>query len=218
MRKMVLADKLTVLIIFAWLAALPSNGSTHPRDKVQFTFRQAGDQFDFKGPFTVDADQQTAWDVLTDYNHFSKFIANVNCHVRQQDGNDLLVEQTVGGGFLFIREEVKGLLKVHEEPLNVLSLQEVSQQHFQLYQGIWKIQPDLSAKTIRITYDLTAQKNPHTPHFVTADLFRQSSEDLMVEMKREIERRQAKILATLPGDKKTQACSMAQANDPVPGK
>ncbi len=205
-------NSLLAVFFLAGLMALPSNGISHPRDKVQFTFRQEGDQYNFNGTFAVDSDQQTAWNVLTDYNHFSKFISNMNCHVRQQDGNDLLVEQTVGGGFLFIREEVKGLLKVHEEPLSVLSLREVSQKHFQVYQGVWKIQPDPTAKTMKITYDLEAQKNLRTPHFVTADLFRQSSEDLMVEMKKEIERREAKIRAAVPRGKKEPVGSMVQAS------
>jgi ribosome-associated toxin RatA of RatAB toxin-antitoxin module len=171
---------------------LPARGSSLSRDQVQFTFRQELDHYDFKGVFNVAADPQIVWQVLTDYNHFSNFISNMHCHIRQQDGNDLMVQQTVGGGFLFIREEIKGLLKVHEEPFSTLSLQEISQKSFKLYQGSWKIKPDPSGNAAVVTYELEAEKNSRTPQFVTPDLFRQSTEDLMVEMKREIERREAK--------------------------
>ena len=193
-RNMKINKFLIVLIsaFFTGFLALHATNSSPIKDKVQFTFIQKGDQYDFHGVFTVAADSQAVWDVLTDYNHFSEFISNMHCHIRQREGNDLLVDETVGGGFLFIRQEVKGLLKVHEEPLTTFSLEEVSQKSFQLYQGVWKILLDPSGKSAKVSYDLQAQRNRFTPHFVTADLFRQSSEDLMVEMKREIERRKAK--------------------------
>lgn len=172
---------------------VPLTGETKlARDQVQFTFRQELDHYDFNGAFNVTADPQVVWQVLTDYNHFSDFISNMHCHIRQQDGDDLLVQQTVGGGFLFIREEIKGLLMVHEDPIDALTLQEITQKSFKLYQGSWKIKPDPSRSSVVVTYELEAEKNSHTPSFVTPDLFRQSTEDLMVEMKREIEKREAK--------------------------
>ena len=182
---------LTAIFLAGFLVLL-TGGSKLTKDQVQFTFRQELDHYDFNGAFNVTADPQVVWQVLTDYNHFSNFISNMHCHIRQQDGNDLLVQQTVGGGFLFIREEIKGLLKVHEEPFTALSLLEVSQKSFKLYQGSWKIKPDPSGNSAVVTYELEAEKNSHTPGFVTPDLFRQSTEDLMVEMKREIEKREAK--------------------------
>ena len=182
---------LAVIFLIGFLA-LPAGVSGLGHDQVQFTFRQKLDHYDFNGAFNVTADPQVVWQVLTDYNHFSNFISNMHCHIRQQDGNDLLVQQTVGGGFLFIREEIKGLLKVHEDPFTALSLREISQKSFKLYQGLWKIKPDPSGNSAVVTYELEAEKNSFTPHFVTADLFRQSTEDLMVEMKREIERREVK--------------------------
>ncbi len=182
---------LTAIFSIGFLVFLTA-GTKLSRDQVQFTFRQELDHYDFNGAFNVTADPQVVWQVLTDYNHFSNFISNMHCHIHQQDGNDLLVQQTVGGGFLFIREEIKGLLKVHEDPFTALSLQEVSQKSFKLYQGSWKIKPDPSGSSAVVTYELEAEKNSHTPGFVTPDLFRQSTEDLMVEMKREIEKREAK--------------------------
>ncbi len=185
-------------IFFTGLLVTLTGGSKLARDEVQFTFRQELDHYDFNGAFNVTADPHVVWQVLTDYDHFSNFISNMHCHIRQQDGNDLLVQQTVGGGFLFIREEIKGLLKVHEQPFDALTLQEISQKSFKLYQGSWKIKPDPSGNAAVVTYELEAEKNSHTPHFVTPDLFRQSTEDLMVEMKREIERREAKRQKELP--------------------
>jgi Polyketide cyclase / dehydrase and lipid transport len=176
----------------AGLWALSTGGSAPPAGRVQFTFRQEGDRYDFDGKFIVDAGARTAWEVLTDYDHFSRFISNMHCHVRRREGNDLWVEQTVGGGFLFIREEVKGLLEIREEPLRGLSLREVSHQNFDSYFGQWEIQPDPSGKQLVITYRLEAERNRRTPSFVTPRLFRRSSEDLMVEMRREILRREAR--------------------------
>ncbi len=179
-------------VFLTGLLSMPVKAAELGHGQVQFTFRQEEDHYNFKGAFNVTADPQVVWQVLTDYDHFSRFISNMHCHIRQQDGDDLLVQQTVGGGFLFIREEIKGLLKVHENPFSGLSLQEISQKSFKLYQGSWKIKSDPSGTSSVVTYELEAEKNAHTPHFVTPDLFRQSTEDLMVQMKREIERREAK--------------------------
>jgi hypothetical protein len=160
--------------------------------KYSFTFQQAGDDCRFTGDFKVPADPQIAWNVLTDYDHQSRFVQNLHYHIRQKDGNSLLVEMTAGGGFLFIRQEVKGLLRVQEDPMKSVAFDEVSHQKFDLYQGLWTLQPDGDGKDVDVSYRLQTRKNHFTPGFVTPDLLRQTSEDLMVQMRREMVRREEK--------------------------
>ena len=114
---------------------------------------------------TVKADADVVWDVLTDYNHVSNFISNMHSHIQKKDGNDLTVEQDAGGGFLFIQEHLKALLTIHEEPLQSISFNDVSHKAFELYSGLWRLQPDTASGEIKVTYELQATRNKKTPNF-----------------------------------------------------
>lgn len=192
------------LLLAAWLllsaavsaaGAGTSHGDAPDKARFSFTFQQVGNDCRFKGSFNVLVGAQTAWNVLTDFKNRSKFVSNVNCHVRQKDGDGLWVDLTVGGGFLFIREEVKGLLRVQEVPMKSLSFEEISHKNFGHYGGSWTLQPDSSDGSMKVSFQLDAEINRFTPSFVTPDLLRQTSEDFMTQMRREMVRRQSALKA-----------------------
>jgi hypothetical protein len=131
------------------------------------------------------------WEVLTDYDNVSRFVANMSCRVVKREGDELWVDQTVGGGFLFIRQEVRGLLRVRETPPRSICLEEVTRRHFSLYQAAWDIAPPLPGQRPLVTYRLEAERSRDTPGFVTPELFRQAAQDLVIGMKREMDRREA---------------------------
>ena len=90
-----------------------SNGSGDTNSPVSVTLVPDKDKYVIVGKFISQADPQTAWSVLTDYDHLSKFVSSIRSHVRDEEGNILLVHQVASGGFLFFTASVEVLLKVH---------------------------------------------------------------------------------------------------------
>ena len=161
---------------------------------VYFIFQQKdAATYQFDGGFDAEVDPQTAWEVLTDYNHISDFVSNMRSHVLKRQGNDLLIDQTAGGGFLFINMTVQATLLIHEEPMRAIYLQDIEHKNFADYEGVWTLAPETGGPGVQVTYHLDAQRNLQTPDFLTADLFCGSLGDLLTEMRREMKRRQAKI-------------------------
>jgi hypothetical protein len=163
---------------------------SHANTPVFFSFISDDGRFNFEGGFFVKADVDVVWSVLTDYNHVSSFVSNMHSRVKKDDGNDLLVEQDAGGGFLIIQEHIKALLAIHEEPFQSISFNDVSHKNFELYSGVWDLERDTIAGQIKVTYKLQATSDKSTPSFLTADLFSDSLGDLLSETQREIYKRQ----------------------------
>jgi len=183
---------LTILLSFLLGFLLLGVRFSWANTPVFFTFLSEDGRYNFDGGFTVKADPDVVWDVLTDYNHVSNFISNMHSRIKKTDGNDLIVEQDAGGGFLFIQEHLKALLTIHEEPLQSISFNDVSHKAFELYSGLWRLQPDPASGEIKVTYELQATRNKKTPDFLTSDLFSGSLGDLLNETQREISKRQAR--------------------------
>jgi hypothetical protein len=179
---------LTVFLGFLLIGVNSSWANT----PIFFTFISEDGLYNFDGGLTVKADMDVVWDVLTDYNHVSNFISNMHSHIKKQDGNDLIVEQDAGGGFLFIQEHLKALLAIHEEPLQSISFNDVSHKAFELYSGVWRLQLDQATGEVKVTYELQATRNKNTPSFLTSDLFSGSLADLLNETQREVLKRQAR--------------------------
>jgi|SRR5665213_270016 len=180
---------LAVFLVASSLFLLDVNFS-HSNTPVFFTFISEDGRYNFEGGFTVKADMDVVWNVLTDFNHVSNFVSNMHSRVKKEDGNDLMVEQDAGGGFLIIQEHIKALLDIHEEPLQSISFNDVSHKDFELYSGVWHLQPDPVLDEIKVTYELLAARNKNTPNFLTMDLFSGSLGDLLSETQKEISKRQ----------------------------
>jgi hypothetical protein len=153
---------------------------------VSFAFISEDGRYNFDGSFSIKADMDVVWDVLTDYNHVSNFISNMHSRIKKRDGNDLMVDQDAGGGFLFIQEHLRATLDIHEEPLQSISFNDVSHKAFELYSGVWHLQTDPATGEVKVTYHLQATRSKATPDFLNSDLFSGSLGDLLNETKRQI--------------------------------
>lgn len=174
-------------------AFLGMAGTLFAADPVFYAFQAEQGHYQFEGGFTVKAEPQVIWDVLTDFDHYSSYISNMHCHVRQKDTDGLLVDQTVGGGFLFIQENIHSRLYIQEDPMNALTFTGVDRKAFDAYGGGWRILPLLSDGSVKVMYEVDLQKGKKTPGFLTSDLFSGSQGDLLGEMRREILKRQARL-------------------------
>ncbi len=160
---------------------------------VFYAFTSEDGHYNFDGGFSIKADPSVVWDVLTDYNHYNRYISNIKAKViREKPGEDLIVEQDAGGGFLFIQEHIKARLDVHEVAEQSISFQDIDHEHFLLYAGVWTLRFDPEQDEVVVGYALQATRSPQTPKFLTSDLFGSSLGDLLSEMKKEMVRREAK--------------------------
>lgn len=182
----------STLMLFSFL--LGTAGNLFAEDPaVFFTFLADRGRYDFEGGFYVKADPQVVWNVLTDFDHYSKYISNMHCRIRQKDPDGFLVDQTVGGGFLFIQENIHTRLYVQEDPISSVNFTGVDHQAFSSYQGEWKVLAQPPGGQVKVTYDLQVDRSLKTPGFLTQDLFSGSQGDLLGEMRKEILKRQARM-------------------------
>ncbi len=165
-------------------------GDSLETQPVNTTFEAQGGSYHFVGDFDTDASPDVIWAVLTDYGHMDRFVANFHGKVRQRTGNKVLVEQTLGDGILFIRFEVHALLDVQEIPGKSIAIQDISHKDFGLFQNVWILQPELFGNQTKVIYVMDAQRNSHTPGFITADVFRVGLKNFLKQYRREIERRE----------------------------
>src|SRR5208282_6367575 len=101
-------------LLILGMASKSMGGTDAP---VSATLMQNGDVYSISAEFTAPVDPLTAWNVLTDYDHMSNFIASIRGHIRSEKGDDLLVHQVATGGFLIFTVSVEALLKIHEDPM-----------------------------------------------------------------------------------------------------
>lgn len=156
---------------------------------VSVTLAEEMKQYNLQGEFIVPVDPQTVWDVLTDYDHLSKFIHSMRGHIRSGNGDDLVVSQVGTGGFLFFTVSVKVLLRIHEEPIHSIEFTDISGKDFKSYSGSWTLQP--VPEGMQVIYRLHAERNQNTPGFISGGLLQSTTRDLLDEVRKEMERRQA---------------------------
>jgi hypothetical protein len=157
---------------------------------VSATLMQDGDVYTISAEFTAPVDPQTAWNVLTDYDHMSSFIASIHGHIRSEKGDDLLVHQVATGGFLIFTVSVEALLKIHEDPMTDIHFTDISGKDFKDYGGVWTLKT--IPQGVDVVYHLVAERNSHTPGFVNGEVLRSSTGNLLKQVRTEMERRQAK--------------------------
>ncbi len=78
---------------------------TEPAPRLTVDIARHGDVFDVWVSANVAAPRETAWEVLTDYDHAAQFVPGMTAsRVVQRDGPIVIVEQVGAGGFLFAPE------------------------------------------------------------------------------------------------------------------
>jgi hypothetical protein len=179
-------------VIGCWLVFLvPLRCFGNSDAPVFATLAETGDTYNISAEFTSPVDQQIAWNVLTDYDDMSKFIASIHGHIRSEKGDDLLVHQVATGGFFIFSVSVEALLKIHEEPMTSIHFTDISGKDFKSYSGVWTMRVVPGA--VNVTYQLEAERNKHTPGFVNGEVLRSSTGNLLKQVRTEMERREAKI-------------------------
>jgi ribosome-associated toxin RatA of RatAB toxin-antitoxin module len=143
---------------------------------------------EIKARFYVDADPQTAWNVLTDYEHIPRFVPDIKkSHVEEKHDDYLLLTQEAESGFLFITKRIHMLLRVQEVPIRNIYFNDVGKKDFYFYEGSWDIQP-CPQGGVSVVYELEAKKNFDEPF--AGDYLHGGEKDLLKAVQKEIYLRQ----------------------------
>jgi hypothetical protein len=188
--------KTALAILLGTALALLGAGKAcaHPweTESVNSAFVTQGDRYRFTGDFSVNADPAVVWDVLTDYGHIQDYVADFHGNILQRDFHRVLVEQSIGEGFLFIRFDVHALAEIHEQPYESIFSEDIGRKEFARFQEVWSLQPDPSGNGTRVVCMMDIVRNQHTPWYITPDILRQGLPNYLKQYKYEVERRKAK--------------------------
>lgn len=129
--------------------------------------------------------RKTAWQVLSDYNHWAEFVPDMLVsRVVSQPGEPLLVEQRGRIPWLPAFPLVV-IAQVEENPYKGLRFQRVAG-NIKRLEGEWRIQ---GRSHVRLIYHSTVEPGFPLPPQMSIDIFRNDAKNRLEAMSREMERR-----------------------------
>ena len=156
-------------------------------DDISLAFYEGWGHYKVEASFFVDADQKTAWDILTDYDHIPKFVNSMKVSaVQGRTVNDVVLQQEGEGGFLFFSKRIHLLLNVHEEPNRSIVFSDTSHKDFNFYEGSWQILKANSGHGLEVIYTLDAEQNFSAPAFIASDIVKGNVQDLLKSLRKQI--------------------------------
>lgn len=150
----------------------------------------SGDNGRYTGRVLVTAPIDTAWKVLTDYNHFKDFLPGVvSSRILETNGNQTVFEQV---------NSVKVFLFTQKSRLVVTASNQYPKQiDFRLKEGdikslngVWKLEP-ISPSQVLITQEVTFDPGNSVPRGLVFNIYKNALANSLKAIKKETERRVA---------------------------
>jgi ribosome-associated toxin RatA of RatAB toxin-antitoxin module len=151
-----------------------------------------------KGKYTakvlVNSSQETAWEVLTDYENFSKFMPNLaSGKIIEANGNQKVVEQVDIRRVLSINVQSRIRSAITETAKSRINFRQIDGD-LQSLTGYWKIEPvapysGAKANQVLITQVVEAQPKSGTPKGIFYSVFKNSLSETMNAVKQEVDKR-----------------------------
>ena len=108
-----------ILVATAFLTPLAQGQEDDP--PIDFSVIRTGELVQTEARVDLPVTQEIAWDVLTDYEHYPRFIASMRrSKIVSRSPQGLMVEQQGRFGFLFISQDVNVHLLVSESPKTIV--------------------------------------------------------------------------------------------------
>jgi len=108
-----------ILVATAFLTPLAQGQEDNP--PIDFSVIRTGELVQTEARVDLPVTQEIAWDVLTDYEHYPRFIASMRrSKIVSRSPQGLMVEQQGRFGFLFISQDVNVHLLVSESPKTIV--------------------------------------------------------------------------------------------------
>ncbi|HUO43323.1 MAG TPA: SRPBCC family protein [Burkholderiales bacterium] len=141
-------------------------------------------------PVVVDA--QTAWQVLTDYNHLADFVPGMkSSRVISAAGEPLRIEQKGETRFLFFSREFHVVLAIEELPPEQIKFHAVGGDMKRM-QGEWRVRAD-GAAGVRLEYEAEIEPGFWVPIFLGTALMRHDVSDNIEGVAGEMLKRHAAV-------------------------
>ena len=182
-----------VLFTIAFLLSLcPCMGAGSPSgDPVTLAFHEKQGHFDITGHFSVDANLETAWKALTDFEHYPQFSHELKkVSLNNPSLNHLVAEEMAESGILFFTQKVYFTLDIHLKPEKYILSEDIGHKSFVSYKSEWNLEPGDDGKNVELTYHLLAEGHFGGPAFMANDTFKGGIKNFLESMRKEILRRQ----------------------------
>ncbi len=156
-----------------------------------------GSKGKYTGKVLVTASVATAWQVLTDYNNFSRFLPNVvTSKLIQNNGNRKVFEQVQVIRAFVITKKSRVRIAVKENYPKQIAFSLV-EGDLKSLQGAWRIEPispypGAPPNQVLIVHQVNADPGSISTRGLFYSVYKDTLENTMVALKKEVERRSAK--------------------------
>jgi hypothetical protein len=176
---------------FLSAAALLGAGAAPAAGDVSLDFYDRNGYYKILGSFHVRARPDTAWQVLTDYEHIPGFVGSLKKSRIQENLGPyhFSLEQVFEGGILFITHRVHVVLDVRETWHQTIAFKDTCKRDFEVYEGYWHLRSG-PGPGLEVIYSLMAKQKSKPPF--AGDFMKGGVKDLLEAVRREILRRQEK--------------------------
>lgn len=174
----------------AALAVLILGAAAARSSLVTVTVEHRQGAYEVRGRFATTADSGVVWQVLSDYAQIPSFVESMKqSAVEERKGARVKVRQQAVVGVFPMRRKARLLLDVLERRPERIEFRDILEEDFRFYRGAWDIVADSTRTLVAYSLD-TAPKAP-TPPWLARGLMRKSAEQLLEQVRTEVERRAA---------------------------
>ncbi len=141
------------------------------------------------GKILINASAEKAWEVLTDYNHFSKFLPSVtSVKILESKGNQKVYEQVNTVQVLVFTQTSKVTIAATETIPSLITFQLQSGDSLKSLQGSWQIEP-ISTNQILVTNQVNVEPIASMPRDIFFGIYSENLTKTLAALKQETERR-----------------------------
>jgi ribosome-associated toxin RatA of RatAB toxin-antitoxin module len=141
------------------------------------------------GKILINASAEKAWEVLTDYSHFSKFLPSVtSVKILESKGNQKVYEQVNTIQVLFFTQTSKVTIAATETIPSLITFQLQSGDSLKSLQGSWQIEP-ISTNQILVTNQVNVEPIASMPRDIFFGIYSENLTKTLAALKQETERR-----------------------------
>jgi ribosome-associated toxin RatA of RatAB toxin-antitoxin module len=174
-------------LILLGIAVFRCSGACLSAASVVLTESEKG-SYRVEGQFAVAASSPAVWATLTDYDHISEFVVDMeSSRVAERRKKEILVEQKFRKRFLFFYKNCEFLLSIRETPYEEIAFEDTLKGCFSVYRGSWRLE-EFPGGT-RVFYHLDTRSDLPVPSILTKNSLREGVEELLEHVAREIVKR-----------------------------
>jgi ribosome-associated toxin RatA of RatAB toxin-antitoxin module len=173
------------------LPASAADAAADMRGRIDIDIRRSrGDDyqvFEARAAVLAGAPLQRVWQVLTGYDRLADFIPNmVSSRLVSRQGNECVVAQEGYGRFLFIRQPIRLVLRVQEQPFSSIVLT-LLEGNMHAYRAAWQL-TSVEKNLTQIIYTGTIAPEFYVPPLFGTSLMKSDLRDMIGAVVGEIEK------------------------------